>query len=101
MSVIEISLEDGESKGRYVAKVAGVAEPAELTFSRAGETTIIVDHTGVPDSLRGKGVGQALARRVVEDARAQGWRIIPLCPFFKAQAQRHPDWSDVVQGGGA
>lgn len=100
MAEIEISFEDGETKGRYVAMLAGVAEPAELTFSRAGEATIIVDHTGVPDTLRGQGVGQALALRVVEDARAKGWRIIPLCPFFKAQAARHPDWSDVVRSGG-
>ncbi|MEO1331270.1 MAG: GNAT family N-acetyltransferase [Pseudomonadota bacterium] len=101
MSEIAITLEDGGSKGRYVAKVEGVDEPAELTFSRAGADRIIVDHTGVPDSLRGRGVGAALAAKVVEDARAQGVTIIPLCPFFKAQAARHPDWADVVQGAGA
>lgn len=95
---IEIALEDGPSKGRYVARVEGYDEPGEMTFSHAGETRIIVDHTDVPDSLRGLGVGGALARRVVEDARAKGLRIVPLCPFFKAQAQRHPEWADVIQG---
>lgn len=98
MAAIDISLEETGSKGRYVARVAGIDAPAELTFSRAGESLLIVNHTGVPDSLRGQGVGAALARRVVDDARAQGKRIVPLCPFFKAQAQRHPEWSDVVQG---
>ena len=42
-------------------------------------------------------VADALAERVVADARAEGFRIVPLCPFFKAQAMRHPDWADVVQ----
>lgn len=98
MTDIEITLEETGSKGRYVARVAGQAEPAELTFSRAGATRLIVDHTGVPDSLRGHGVGAALAARVVEDARAQGLKIMPLCPFFKAQALRHPEWRDVVEG---
>ncbi|MEL6277635.1 MAG: GNAT family N-acetyltransferase [Pseudomonadota bacterium] len=98
MADITITLEESETKGRYVAQVAGFDEPAELTFSRAGETMIIVDHTGVPDSLRGQGVGAALAAKVVADARDKGLRIMPLCPFFKAQAQRHPEWSDVVQG---
>jgi hypothetical protein len=32
-----------------------------MTFSRTSPTLIIIDHTGVPDSVRGKGVGQALA----------------------------------------
>lgn len=94
---ITITLEDkGGSKGRYVASVEGYAEPAELTYSRANATLIIVDHTGVPDSLRGLGVGAALAARVVADARAGGFRIVPLCPFFKAQVARHADWADVV-----
>lgn len=56
----------------------------------------IIDHTGVPDALRGKGVGQALAAFAVEAARAGGWKIMPLCPFFKAQSLKHPEWSDVI-----
>jgi predicted GNAT family acetyltransferase len=32
----------------------------------------------------------------VEEARKGGWKIMPLCPFFRAQAMRHADWRDVV-----
>jgi predicted GNAT family acetyltransferase len=46
--------------------------------------------------LRGRGVGQALVERAVLDARLEGFRIIPLCPFAKAQFERHPAWRDVV-----
>lgn len=91
---MQISDENGPTGGRYVARLEGVE--AEMTFSRASPQLVIIDHTGVPDSLRGKGVGQALALHAVEAARAGGWKIIPLCPFFKAQAQRHPEWRDVV-----
>lgn len=55
-----------------------------------------VSTTEVPDALRGRGVGQALVLRAVEDARREGFRIIPLCPFAKAQFERHPDWRDVL-----
>ncbi|WP_299323850.1 GNAT family N-acetyltransferase [Parasphingopyxis sp.] len=95
---LDIQLDDSGSKGRYFMKIDGVGEEAELTFSRASETLVIVDHTGVPDSLRDRGLGKALAQRVVADARAKGFKIVPLCPFFKAIAQRHADWQDVVQG---
>lgn len=91
---MQISDENGPTGGRYIARLDGVE--AEMTFSRASPQLVIIDHTGVPDSLRGKGVGQALALHAVEAARAGGWKIIPLCPFFKAQAQRHPEWRDVV-----
>ncbi|EJT04581.1 GNAT family N-acetyltransferase [Rhizobium sp. CCGE 510] len=91
---MDIRNEEGASGGRYAAEVEGHA--AEMTYSRASPKLIIIDHTAVSDALRGKGVGQALALHAVDAARAGGWKIIPLCPFFKAQAQRHPEWQDVV-----
>jgi predicted GNAT family acetyltransferase len=92
---MRIVSEDKGSGGRYLGYVDGVSEPAEMTFSRASPTLIIIDHTQVPDALRGKGVGQALAEHAVEAARSGGWKLIPLCPFMKAQMDRHPEWNDV------
>lgn len=91
----DIRLQDGESKGRYAYETDG-APPAELVFSKAGETRIIIEHTGVPDAYRGKGVGAALVARAVADARAAGKKILPLCPFAAAQFRRHPEWADVL-----
>ena len=44
-----------------------------------------------------EGAGQALVERLGADARAEGFKIVPLCPFVNAQRRRHPDWSDVFQ----
>lgn len=96
--LVEITREDGPTKGRYVGRVAGREGEAELTFSKASPTLIIADHTSVPDSMRGTGMGKALAERLVADARAGGYRIIPLCPFVKSLYARNPDWADVMQG---
>ena len=92
---LDIRREEGETKGRYVVRVDG--HEAEMTYSRAGAKLIIIDHTGVPDALRGRGVGAALVRRGVEDARAEGRKIVPLCPFAKAQIAKHPEWRDILQ----
>ena len=67
---------------------------AELTYSILSPQTVIADHTGVPDAIRGTGAGRALVMRLVEDARAEGFRIMPLCPFVNAERKRHPDWAD-------
>lgn len=93
----EITEERAGSKGRYTASAPG-KPAAELTFSIMNERTIIIDHTGVPDEWRGLGVGKALVERAVLDARERGVKIVPLCPFAKAQIQRHPEWQDVVAG---
>ena len=91
-----ITVEEGASKGRYVWRAPGLPE-AEMTFSKLGEDAIIIDHTGVPDALRGMGVGAALVERAVEDARANGRKILPLCPFAASMFRRKPEWQDVLR----
>lgn len=91
---MEIVKHETATGGRYSANLDGAE--AEMTFSRASPSLVIIDHTEVPDALRGKSVGQALALYAVEDARKGGWKIVPLCPFFRAQATRHKEWHDVV-----
>lgn len=92
----EIQLEDKGSKGRYVIRTAS-GEEAEMTFTKVGERQIIIDHTGVPDAFRGQGAGLRLVTRAVEDARAAGKKIIPLCPFAASQFRRHQEWADVLK----
>jgi len=93
----EIEREDlGGGKGRYVLRGPDGAE-AELTFTRVGAHQLIIDHTGVPDVFRGQGVGLRLLTSAVEDARAAGRKVIPLCPFAAAQFRRHPEWADVLK----
>lgn len=90
----QIHHEQDDSKGRYWTRIEG--HLAQMTYSRSDKAVITIDHTVVPDALRGKGVGGQLVQRAVLDARAAGIRIVPLCPFAKAQIQRHPDWQDVL-----
>ncbi|WP_157017362.1 DUF5996 family protein [Mesorhizobium xinjiangense] len=91
----KVEREDGPSKGRYRLVVDGVE--AEMTYSRASDGLIIIDHTEVPAALRGRKVGERLVRQAIEDARRDGVEIIPLCPFAKAQIGRHSEWQDVLR----
>lgn len=93
MSDPEISREESGAKGRYVLRQNGAE--AELTYSIASPTLVIADHTGVPEEMRGTGAGRRLVERLVADARAGGYRIVPLCPFVNAERRKHPDWADV------
>ena len=93
MAEFQINREVNGSKGRYYIVKDG--EEAELTYSIASPQLVIADHTGVPDSFRGDGAGLALVERLVADARAEGFKVMPLCPFVNAQRKRHPEWDDV------
>lgn len=92
MADFTITREVTETKGRYVIRQGG--QVAELTWSILSPELVIADHTAVPDAFRGTGAGLALVTRLVEDARKDGFKIMPLCPFVNAQRKRHPDWAD-------
>ena len=92
---MQIDRTETDTKGRY-AHAGADGALAEMTYSRAGDRIIIIDHTEVPDVFRGQGVGVALVTRAVEDARREGRQILPLCPFAAAQFRRHPEWHDVL-----
>jgi uncharacterized protein len=88
----EILREQGPTKGRY--SIPFGAEQAELTYSITSPKLVIADHTAVPVALRGTGAGLALLERMIADARAEAFRIVPLCPFVNAQRRKHPEWAD-------
>lgn len=69
---------------------------AEMTYSKAGDTRIIIDHTEVSDKLKGKGAGKQLVAAAVDYARKNNLKILPLCPFAAAVFQKTPDYNDVL-----
>ncbi|WP_435738154.1 GNAT family N-acetyltransferase [Cellulosimicrobium sp. PMB13] len=58
-----------------------VREPGRVVFT----------HTEVDPAFEGRGVGSALAAGALDQVRASGERVVPLCPFIKAYIARHPD----------
>jgi predicted GNAT family acetyltransferase len=97
VTAIAVTLETIDDRhGRYVARVDGKAGEAELTFTWRGERLLSADHTGTPEALRGMGLARALIERLVADARAQGFKIIPLCPYIRAKYEEHPEWQEVM-----
>jgi predicted GNAT family acetyltransferase len=97
MPNIEITKEQRDSRhGRYVARIAGMEGEGEITFTNRGPNLISADHTGVPETMRGTGAAAALVDYMIEDARQYGFRIVPICPYVRAQYRKHPEWADVM-----
>jgi len=49
-------------------------------------------HIEVPENLRGKGIGHAFTKEVLEYARDNQWKVMPLCYFIKTYVDRHPEF---------
>lgn len=86
---------DDSSKGAFLIEENN-ERLAEMTYSRAGDSLIIIDHTEVSDKLRGQGAGKKLVLAAVDYARKNNLKILPLCPFAKATFDRTPEIHDVL-----
>lgn len=86
----------GETKGEFFLKTEGEVK-AKITYSKLGNTQIIIDHTEVSDDLRGKDVGKKLVEHAVDYARNNNLKVIPLCPFAKATIERDKSLQDVLR----
>lgn len=89
----QIAVRDNPTRGRFEATVAGHLAVAE--YQREGDT-IIFTHTEVPETLRGQGVGEQIARYALDQAREQGLRVVPQCPFIAAFIRRHSEYQSLV-----
>jgi len=92
---MEIKFEESATKGAFYHEENG-ERLAEMTFSKAGDKLLIIDHTEVSEKLKGKGAGKQLVTASVEYARNKGIKILPLCPFAKSVFDKTPDFNDVL-----
>jgi predicted GNAT family acetyltransferase len=70
---------------------------AEMAYSKAGDQTMIIEHTEVSDKLRGKGAGKQLVAAAVDFAKKNNKLIMPLCPFAKSVFDKVQEFSDVLK----
>lgn len=69
---------------------------AKVTYVPTGEDKIIIDHTIVSETLKGQGVGGILVKKVIDLAREENKKIIPLCPFAKHFMSKTDEYNDVL-----
>ena len=78
---------------RYELEVDGRLAIAEYRL-RPGR--ISFTHTEVPEELAGRGIGTKLVKAALDDARAQGLKVVPICPFVKHYIETHPEEQDLL-----
>jgi uncharacterized protein len=58
--------------------------------------TMMLSHTGVPQTLRGRGIAALLVRAALDHARSKGLKVRPDCSYAEAYMQRHPETLDLL-----
>ncbi|MYS23931.1 GNAT family N-acetyltransferase [Streptomyces sp. SID4948] len=89
-----MTVADAPQEHRYEARIndrlAGF-----VAYVRSPQLIAFI-HTEVEDAYEGHGVGSTLARAALDDARAQGLRVVAVCPFISGWLERHADYQDLA-----
>ncbi|MFW0788619.1 GNAT family N-acetyltransferase [Gordonia sp. CPCC 205333] len=79
-------LDDDGLPGERVGYVDYVAEVEQ----------IVLTHTVVPERYAGQGIAGQLVKFVLDDVRASGKRIVPVCTYVRSFIKRHPEYADLA-----
>ncbi len=86
---------DDPTQQAYVATVDGTT--AGIAEYRRAPGSVTFTHTQVEDAYEGTGIGGALVRAALDDARERGETVVPQCSFVAGWIDRHEDYRDLLQ----
>jgi hypothetical protein len=90
----QITVADNPAAGRYEILVDG--ERVGLATYRLSGGVVTFAHTEVEPQLQGRGLGGRLIAHALDEARARGLTVRPLCPFVADFIERNPAYADLV-----
>jgi len=85
---------DNPSELRYELHVDG--ELAGLIRYRRKPDALALVHTEIVPRFEGRGLGRTLVARALDDIRARGLHVIPICPFVREFIDHHPEYDELV-----
>lgn len=78
---------------RFATRVDGFE--AVLDYRRDGDA-MVIEHTGVPSPIGGRGIAGQLVRAAFEHARREGWNVRPACSYAEVWVKRHPEYAGLL-----
>jgi predicted GNAT family acetyltransferase len=91
---VNVSVTDNPSALRYELHV-GNELAGEIRYRRQPGAVVLV-HTNLQPRFEGDGLGSRLVQGALDDIRARGCGVVPVCPFVAAFIRHHPEYADLV-----
>jgi predicted GNAT family acetyltransferase len=90
---MKTSVHDNRVAQRFEMDLGG--KTAFVSYRRKDQILTLL-HIEVPAEFQGRGLGTQLAHDVLELVRAEGARVVALCPFIRIYIARHAEFRDLL-----
>ena len=90
-----MTVRDNPSQLRYELVDEAGAVIGEIRYRREPGAIVLV-HTEIAPADEGHGLGGVLVAGALDDLRAKGLKVVPVCPYVRAWIRRHPEQADLV-----
>jgi predicted GNAT family acetyltransferase len=87
---------DNREAHRYEIR-AGEQVVGFAAYNLVGDDAVMFTHTEVDPAQEGHGFGSRLAKAALDDVRASGRQVIPMCQFIAGYIRRHPEYLEIVR----
>ncbi|MBS1678552.1 MAG: N-acetyltransferase [Actinobacteria bacterium] len=85
---------DNKEQSRYEVRIDGEAAAIADYVKQPG--TISFTHTETFPGHKGEGLAGRMIDRALRDAREEGLRVVPFCPFVSGYIGKHEEFRDLV-----
>jgi uncharacterized protein len=91
---MDVAVADNPEAARYELTVNG--ERAGFVTYRRSPGVIALLHAEVDPDRERRGLGSRLVRGALDDARARGLAVRPVCPFVQWFIETHAEYRDLL-----
>ena len=91
---VTVAKEAGRVSVAVDGRTVGFTEYTDHTGSR------VFPHTEVDEAYGGRGLATIVIGEALAQTKAEGLRIVPLCPTVAAYIEKHPEYADLVDHPG-
>jgi len=88
---------DEPTASRYEARFGDTV--AAFSEYRSLPGRLVFVHTVTAPEFAGRGIADRLARGLLDDVRARGLKLTPICEYIAGFIARHPEDADLVSWG--
>jgi len=92
---MNVDVRDVPEQDRYEGTLDGDVV-AFLDYRRRDDGVLLLTHAEVVPHVGGRGVGTAFVRAALDDLRARGEKVQPVCGFVRGVIRDSPEYASLV-----